>query len=489
LTDKPLISVIIPTKNSEATIKKCLESIKGQTYRNIEIIVVDNHSTDKTRKIALKYADKTLLQGGGMGVQVNKGVDAAEGEYIAYFDCDMYLSERVIEECLAKAEKGYDAIIIPEKCVENSFLAKCRNIEKGIYEGELDIEAARFYKKAAFKKVGGIDERLKGFRDYDVYQKVKMAGYHVVRISDSVITHDVSPNLKEILVKRALRAETFYTYFKNHPNHSKSILFRKALVVSFGKVILANPLHGIGLYLLKFFEYMASGLGLIGSFFFSIFSRFDNLREKHNRSLKNRSIKYAERRVEERKLWLIKNFAPQCSRILDLGCGNGVYIPSLEMKSDLVVGLDLNRKLCSITKNSNKNSSVICAEASSLPFRSGVFDVVWASEIIEHCPSWKVLCEVERVSRKAIFITIPNPYFRPYAYDPDHKLRYNWNILNVVLKSRRKGMWKYTIRGLGFYGIPIPKSFKLVSTILTHFIPLFSPCLAIVGRVEKESEL
>ena len=50
--DKPLVSVIIPTLNSEKYLKNTLESIRNQPYSNIEILVVDNHSTDNTREIA-----------------------------------------------------------------------------------------------------------------------------------------------------------------------------------------------------------------------------------------------------------------------------------------------------------------------------------------------------------------------------------------------------------------------------------------------------
>jgi len=51
-SNNPLVSVIITTRNSERTIDKCLSSIKQQTYKNIEIIVVDNNSADKTKEIA-----------------------------------------------------------------------------------------------------------------------------------------------------------------------------------------------------------------------------------------------------------------------------------------------------------------------------------------------------------------------------------------------------------------------------------------------------
>jgi probable beta-1,3-galactosyltransferase len=54
----PLVSVIIPTYNSSRTLEKCLKSIKNQTYKNIEIIVVDNNSIDNTKEIAKKYTGK-----------------------------------------------------------------------------------------------------------------------------------------------------------------------------------------------------------------------------------------------------------------------------------------------------------------------------------------------------------------------------------------------------------------------------------------------
>ena len=58
--ENPLVSVIIPTYKSSRTLEKCLESIKNQTYKNIEIIVVDNNSTDNTKEIAKKFTQKVI---------------------------------------------------------------------------------------------------------------------------------------------------------------------------------------------------------------------------------------------------------------------------------------------------------------------------------------------------------------------------------------------------------------------------------------------
>ena len=64
-TKKMLISVVITTKNEEKNLGNCLESVKNKTYpqKNIEIIVVDNNSTDRTKKIASRYTNKIFNQG------------------------------------------------------------------------------------------------------------------------------------------------------------------------------------------------------------------------------------------------------------------------------------------------------------------------------------------------------------------------------------------------------------------------------------------
>jgi glycosyltransferase involved in cell wall biosynthesis len=241
----------------------CLDSIRNQTYQNIEIIVVDNYSQDDTREIAKKYTKNTLLQNGGMGVQINRGAKECNGKYILFIDDDMYCSRNVINDCMNKIKEGYDALIIHEECLENSFWSKCRNIEKQIYIGDLDAEAARFYKTNVFLAVNGINERLKGMRDYDIHQKVHSAGYKIGRVSNSKIMHDVTSSFSEIMIKRFLRAQTLYEYKKSHSDHYKTIIFRIILIKSFIHIIYQNPLYGLGLFILKFFEYLFSGLGLV----------------------------------------------------------------------------------------------------------------------------------------------------------------------------------------------------------------------------------
>ena len=90
----PLISVIVPVYNKEKYVAECLNSILNQTYSNIEVIIIDDGSTDKSLEICMRYAeeDKRVKvfpqENGGPSAARNKGLDNAKGEYVAFVDAD-----------------------------------------------------------------------------------------------------------------------------------------------------------------------------------------------------------------------------------------------------------------------------------------------------------------------------------------------------------------------------------------------------------------
>jgi glycosyltransferase involved in cell wall biosynthesis len=99
--DTPLVSIIITTKNEAKNIENCLLSIQEQSYPNIETIVVDNASTDKTKEIAKQYTDKVYDKGPERSAQRNYGmIDIAQGEYVMFLDADMILAPEVVTSCL-----------------------------------------------------------------------------------------------------------------------------------------------------------------------------------------------------------------------------------------------------------------------------------------------------------------------------------------------------------------------------------------------------
>ena len=108
---RPLVSVIIATYNSRRTIEECLVSIKNQTYSNIETIVVDGLTYDqkeqtKCQKIIKKYA-KYLQDGPERSIQRNRGIKEAKGKYVFIIDQDMYLTSKVVEECVLQKALAY----------------------------------------------------------------------------------------------------------------------------------------------------------------------------------------------------------------------------------------------------------------------------------------------------------------------------------------------------------------------------------------------
>ena len=122
-----LVSVIVTTKNSSATLTSLLESIKAQTYKNTEIIVVDNNSTDPTKTIAEKYTKKVFNKGPERSAQRNFGAHEAKGEYLFILDSDMELTPRVIEDAVRTARKtGVRALVVPEKTVGEGWLVRVR---------------------------------------------------------------------------------------------------------------------------------------------------------------------------------------------------------------------------------------------------------------------------------------------------------------------------------------------------------------------------
>ncbi|MCI8955895.1 MAG: glycosyltransferase family 2 protein [Eubacterium sp.] len=102
--EKDLISVVIPVYNAEEYIKRCLESIQKQTYDNLEIIVVNDGSTDHTQKVVgeMQQQDERikLIQKENEGVSAarNDGVLAATGKYIYFIDSDDYVEDNIVEK-------------------------------------------------------------------------------------------------------------------------------------------------------------------------------------------------------------------------------------------------------------------------------------------------------------------------------------------------------------------------------------------------------
>ena len=106
-----LISVIVPIYKSEKYLEKCIESIIGQTYKNIEIILVDDGSEDRCGEICDAYSLKDNRikvihkKNGGISDARNAGLDIATGEYIGFVDSDDYIANDMLETLLGLSKQ------------------------------------------------------------------------------------------------------------------------------------------------------------------------------------------------------------------------------------------------------------------------------------------------------------------------------------------------------------------------------------------------
>jgi|688.fasta_scaffold47182_3 glycosyltransferase involved in cell wall biosynthesis len=184
---KPLVSVIVTTRNEERNIGNCLQSIQLQTYRPIEIIVVDNYSTDRTQEIARSFTDVVVNKGPERSAQRNHGIcDLAIGQYAMFIDADMILSPTLIAECLTEIQiDGAVALHIEEVILGRGILAKIRRFERSFYSGTV-IDGARFFERSIFCSIGGFDPELPpGPEDWDLDKRLKSRGRIVLLNSKS----------------------------------------------------------------------------------------------------------------------------------------------------------------------------------------------------------------------------------------------------------------------------------------------------------------
>lgn len=142
------ISVVIPVYGVEKYIRQCLESIINQTYKNLEIIVVNDGTKDNSMKIVEEYlVDKRIKiinkENGGLASARNRGIEEATGEYISFIDSDDWIELDSYEE-LAKIMKDED-IIVFDFCKFDEVTQKIKRKSTTIQEFEKNIVSNRKY--------------------------------------------------------------------------------------------------------------------------------------------------------------------------------------------------------------------------------------------------------------------------------------------------------------------------------------------------------
>jgi len=194
----PSVSVIIPTYNRAGIIAQTIDNIFEQTYRNIEVIVVDDGSTDDTAAVLKSYGERvlwTVQKNSGPSAARNRGIAMARGEIVAFQDSDDAWHPSKIERQVSLLQRAGESVPC---CICNTdiYTAEGRVVdsfgnagidspfEEGIWTNVADVLATRFIifnqaatiRRSAVEKIGGFDERLKCLEDHEMAIRLAYLG-------------------------------------------------------------------------------------------------------------------------------------------------------------------------------------------------------------------------------------------------------------------------------------------------------------------------
>jgi glycosyltransferase involved in cell wall biosynthesis len=196
---KPLITIITVVRNGEKTIKRAIESVVNQTYKNIEYIIIDGNSTDKTLNIIKKYNSKIdyWMSEPDKGIYdaMNKGVLLARGEYIQFLNADDYLAKQDVISRISQGIIKYnpDAIygkIQPfsyDKCSYSTWPNKEKSIND-LKKGGMLAFPAVFIKRKKIISLGGFNLEYPIAADKDLIYRFFNAKYKII-FFNKVITY------------------------------------------------------------------------------------------------------------------------------------------------------------------------------------------------------------------------------------------------------------------------------------------------------------
>jgi glycosyltransferase involved in cell wall biosynthesis len=234
---KPLISILLPVHNANGALKECISSLLSQTYRNIEIIAIDDFSSDKSYKIlnALKKKNKRLrayknVKRYGLAVTLNRLVKKAKGSFIAFMDTDDISSPNRLKKQLNFLLNNLDVVAVGSQCTfidekgkkigrsdfptENSLI-----YENPLHGISMQFETVLINKTLLPKDILKFNTGSNPFVYSDIFMKLMPYGkfanldqfLHFHRNDPKIYLSDVKRNIIS-LIKLWIKSKAFYDY-------------------------------------------------------------------------------------------------------------------------------------------------------------------------------------------------------------------------------------------------------------------------------------
>lgn len=253
-----VVSIIVPVYNMEKTVEKCLNSVIKQSYAKIEIIVINDGSTDDSKRIINKISKKEPRivfidqENKGLSLAYQKGIEVAKGKFLIFVDSDDYIDSDMVED-LVQAQKRSGADIVQSGvrriCVDSNKV-HCSNLEDRIYKNKDDLYLSYFLTNKINKTLAGnlikrsmfeglyfpkeslsLDLQIMPFllKRSNYVQQISRAHYSAMLYSDSVSRSKVSDRIFE---DRFYCTAVWENFFNEKAKNMKDILFYRRVYVS-----------------------------------------------------------------------------------------------------------------------------------------------------------------------------------------------------------------------------------------------------------------
>jgi glycosyltransferase involved in cell wall biosynthesis len=197
---KPIASVVIPVYNGEKYILETIESVKRQTYDNVEIIVVDDGSIDRTRDLAENAVSIYVHQDNkGVAAARNVGIEAATGEYLAFIDADDKWDEKKLEKQIDFMESNPQisyTFTNHTLFLDNGMKEFPEWIRKEYEENEMTgyIPSALVVRREAFDQIGSFNETFKTGEDSEWFLRARDLGFKMAVIPENLLLKRIHGN-------------------------------------------------------------------------------------------------------------------------------------------------------------------------------------------------------------------------------------------------------------------------------------------------------
>lgn len=257
------VTVVVPTRNNIRTIEACLRSVVEQSHPDVELIVVDNHSTDGTPQVAERLADRVITAGPERSAQRNTGIEAARGEWVLWLDSDMILPPRTIALALETARAtGATGIALPEHTIGEGFWTACRALERECYLDDPWLHNPRLVRREYLLGEGAFHTDMSGPEDADLRMKMRATGAGI-ELAPIIVDHDEGRlTVRDVMSKRYYYGRSIPAFAREHEGavgaQGKAVL---RSYVRNHRRLLQDPVHAAGMVALRAMEAGGYALG------------------------------------------------------------------------------------------------------------------------------------------------------------------------------------------------------------------------------------